>query len=79
MPEAGPRIPLERFSLVSKGDVYCVVDIVDGETATIVLTPLPEHPLDVGVDKARSLVAAWQQSGELSSGDHEVREERIAF
>jgi len=38
MPEAGPRIPLERFSLVSKGDVYCVVDIVDGDVASVVLT-----------------------------------------
>jgi hypothetical protein len=79
MPEAGPRVPLERFSLVSKGDVYCVVDIVEDEVASILLTALPDHPVEVGREEARKLVAAWRQSGELNPGDHDVREERIQF
>jgi hypothetical protein len=79
MPEAGLRIPVERYSLVSKGDVYCIVDVVDADTASVSLTPLPDHPLAVPVDTVRELVAAWRQSAELNPDTYEVREERIAL
>ena len=77
MPEVGPRIPLERYSLVLKGDVYCVVDVVDGESASIVLTPLPEQPLEIGIDLARTLVASWEQAAQTQGQEYEVRPERI--
>jgi hypothetical protein len=77
MPEVGPRIPLERFSLVLKGDVYCVVDIVDGESASLLLTPLPEQPREVGIELARALVAGWEQAGQTQGAGYEIRPENI--
>ena len=41
MPEIGPGPALERFTLVAQGDVYCIVDIVDHDSASILLTALP--------------------------------------
>jgi hypothetical protein len=77
MPEVGPRIPLERYSLLLKGDVYCVVDVVDGDSASIVLTPLPEQPLEVGLALARALVAGWEQAAQTQGPQYEVRSENI--
>jgi hypothetical protein len=58
------------------GDDYCVVDIVDQDAASIVLTALPDFPLDVDADKARQFVAAWRQRAELESKSYEVRQEQ---
>jgi hypothetical protein len=79
MPEIGPGPALERFTLVALGDAYCVVDIVDQNTASIVLTALPDFPLDVDADKARQFVAAWRQRAELESQPYEVRQEQIGL
>ena len=77
MPEVGLRIPLERFSLLLKGDVYCVVDIVGAESASLALTPLPEQPLEVSLDQARALVASWQQAAQTQAREYEVRPEQL--
>ncbi len=79
MPEIGPGPALERFSLVASGDVYCIVDIVDQSTASILLTALPDFPLDVDADQARHFVAAWRQRAELESQPYEVRQEQIGL
>ena len=34
MPEAGPGLGLERFTLLTRGDIYGVVDSVDHEAAS---------------------------------------------
>ena len=75
MPEIGPGLGLERFTLLTGGDVYCVVDIVDHEVASIVLTALPGFPLELEADKARRFVAAWRQRANLESQLYEVRQE----
>ena len=46
MPEVGLGAALERFELVARRDVCCTVDIVDAQTASIVLPGLPEFPLE---------------------------------
>ena len=79
MPEIGPGPALERFTLVASRDVYCVVDIVDQNTASILLTALPDFPLDVDADKARQFVAAWRQRAKLESQPYEVRQEQIGL
>jgi hypothetical protein len=79
MREVGPGIPLERFSLFTRGDVYCIVDIVDQDVASIVLTALPGSPLDVDAQKARQFVAAWRQHAELEPHSYEVRVEQRAL
>ena len=79
MPEVGPGLSLERFTLVRLGDVYCVVDIVDQDAASIALTALPDFPLDIETDKARRFVAAWRQRAELESQSYEVRQEQIGL
>jgi hypothetical protein len=79
MPEVSLPIPVERYSLLSKGDVYCVVDVVDADTASVSLTPLPDHPLAVPVGTVRELVAAWRQSAELNPDSYQVREERLSM
>ena len=79
MPEIGPGPALERFTLVASGDVYCIVDIVDQNTASILLTALPDFPLDVDAGKARQFVAAWRQRAELESQPYEVRQEQIGL
>ena len=38
MPEVGLGLGLERFTLLARGEVECVVDIVDNETASLTLT-----------------------------------------
>ncbi|MCA1646044.1 MAG: hypothetical protein LC797_11465 [Chloroflexi bacterium] len=78
MPEVGLGLALERFTLLARGEVFCVVDIVANETASIVLTALPDFPLDIEPDKARQFVAAWRQRAELESQSYEVRPEQRA-
>ena len=73
MPEVGPGVGLERFELVAQGDVYCIVDIVDQEAASIVLTALPEFPLELEAAQARRFVEAWRQRANLAAQPYEVR------
>jgi len=73
MPEVGPGVGLERFVLLAQGDVHCVVDVVDQEAATIVLTALPEFPLELEADKARRFVEAWRQRANVAAQPYEVR------
>ncbi len=73
MPEVGPGVGLERFELVAQGDVYCVVDIVDQEVASIVLTALPEFPLELEAGRARRFVEAWRQRANVAAQPYEVR------
>jgi hypothetical protein len=75
MREVSPGLALERFMLVTRGDVYCVVDVVDDENASVTLTALPGFPLEIQGEKARRLVAAWQQRANLESESYEVRQE----
>ena len=79
MREVGLGLALERFTLVSQGDIYCVVDIVGEETGSLVLTALPAFPLDLEAEKARKFVAAWRQRAELEAQAYEVREEQRAL
>jgi hypothetical protein len=76
MPEVGPGVGLERFELVAHGDAYCVIDIVDQHTASIVLTALPEFPLEVEADTARRFVEAWRQRASVAGQPYEVRLEQ---
>jgi hypothetical protein len=76
MPEVGLGLALERFTMVVQGEVSCVVDIVANETASIVLTALPDFPLDIDPDTARQFVAAWRHRAELESQSYEVRQEQ---
>lgn len=76
MREVGPRVALERFELVAEGAPYGVVEIVDGEVASIVLTAMPEFPLDIAADRARQFVAAWSQHANLEAQPYEVRQEQ---
>ncbi len=78
MPEVGLGLPLERFTLVARGDVYCVVDFVDQDAASIVLTPVPDASLDLEAAKARQLVSAWKMRAELEPQSYEVRVEQRA-
>jgi hypothetical protein len=79
MPEVSVGLGLERFTLVAQGEVYCTVDIVEQQTASIVLTALPDFPLEIQADIARQFVAAWQQRGELAGQSYEVRHEQRAI
>jgi hypothetical protein len=76
VPEVGLGFALERFTLLAQGDVYCVVDIVENETGSIVLTALPSFPLEIEADKARQFIAPWQQRAELEAQSYEVRQEQ---
>ena len=78
MPEVGLGLALERFTLLVRGDIYCVVDIVQNEAASIVLTALPDFPLELEADKARQFVAAWRQRAELEAQSYEVQPEQRA-
>lgn len=76
MPEVGPGVALERFELVVQGDVYCTIDIVDQEVASLVLTALPEFPLELEAERARQFVAAWRQRANVESPSYEVRQQQ---
>lgn len=45
MPEVGLGVGLERFALLARGEVECIVDIVDSDAASLRLTSLPDFPL----------------------------------
>jgi hypothetical protein len=79
MPEVGPGPGQERFSLVANEDVFCVVDIVDHQTASILLEALPDFPLEVDPDIARRFVAAWRQRANMESLAYEVRDDQIGL
>jgi hypothetical protein len=79
MREVGIGLPLERFELVTHGDVYCVVEIVDRDVASIALTALPGSPLELNADKAREFVAAWRQHAEIEPQAYAVREAQTAL
>ena len=70
---------MERFTLLTRGDVYCIVDIVDQDVASIVLTALATTPLDLDATKARQFVAAWRQKADVEPHTFEVREEERAL
>jgi hypothetical protein len=76
MPEVSVGLGLERFTLLAHGDVYAVVDIVEQQAASMVLSALPDLPIDMQPDKAREFVAAWQQRAELQARPYEVRQEQ---
>jgi len=76
MPEIGPGLALERFTLLVHGEVHCVVDIVDKDVGSLVLTALADSPLDIDAEKARKFVAAWRQRAELEPQSYEVRQEQ---
>jgi hypothetical protein len=76
MPEVGFGAALERFELVARGEEYCVIDIVDDQHASIVLTALPEFPLEIDSDRARQFVAAWRERSNIQAQPYEVRHEQ---
>jgi len=76
MPEVGLGLALERFTMIAQGQVFCVVDVVQNETASIALTALPDFPLEIEANKARQFVAAWRQRAELEGQSYEVRQEQ---
>jgi hypothetical protein len=76
MPEVSLGLALERFTLIAHGEEYCVVDIVEDDTASILLTALPDFPLELGAETARQFVAAWRTRQELGGQDYEVRAEQ---
>ena len=75
MPEVGLGAALERFELVARGDLCCTIDIVDSQTASIVLPSLPEFPLEIDALRARQFVAAWRERNNIQSQSYEVHEE----
>jgi len=79
MPEVSLGLALERFTLMSLGDDYCVVDIVEDDTASLVLTALPEFPLKLDAETARQFVAAWRKRAELEGQQYAIREEQRAI
>jgi hypothetical protein len=76
MPEVGLGAALERFELVAQGKVCCTIDIVDAQTASMVLPNLPEFPLELEVDRARQFVAAWRERNNIQSQPYEVHSEQ---
>jgi hypothetical protein len=76
MPEVSLGLALERFTLVANGEDYCVVDIVEHDTASILLTALPDFPLELSADTARQFVAAWRQREDVEGRNYTVREEQ---
>ena len=76
MPEVGLGAALERYTLVAHGDEYCVIDIVDEGHASIVLSALPEFPLDIDADRARQFVAAWRERSNVQAQPYEVQQEQ---
>lgn len=76
MPEVGVGAGLERYELVAHSQQYCVIDIVDDSRASIVLTALPEFPLDIDSDRARQFVAAWRERSNMQAQPYEVHQEQ---
>ena len=76
MPEVGLGAALERFELELRGEEYCVVDIVEAERASIVLSALPEFPLEINAERARQFVAAWRERNNMQGQPYEVHTEQ---
>jgi hypothetical protein len=76
MPEVGLGAALERFELVAQGEVYCRIDIVNQESATIVLSALPEFPLEIEPSRARQFVEAWRERARMQAQPYEVHAEQ---
>jgi len=76
MPEVGLGAALERFELVAQGEMYCVVDIVNEDKASIVLAALEEFPLEINAARARQLVEAWRERANMQHQSYEVRREQ---
>jgi hypothetical protein len=76
MPEVGLGAALERFELAAHGEDYCVIDIVDQQSASITLAALPDFPLRIGAGLARQFVAAWQQRAGIQGLAYETRLEQ---
>ena len=76
MPEVGLGAALERFELVAQGEMYCVVDIVNDDKASIVLTALEEFPLEINADRARQFVEAWRARANMQNQSYAVRREQ---
>lgn len=76
MPEVGLGAALERFELAVQGEEYCVIEIVDEQHASIVLTALPDFPLEVDSERARQFVAAWRERNNMQGQPYEVHQEQ---
>jgi hypothetical protein len=76
MPEVGLGAALERFELRVQEREYCVVDIVDDQRASIVLSALPDFPLEINTERARQFVAAWRVHNEMQGQPYEVQAEQ---
>jgi hypothetical protein len=76
MPEVPLGAALERFELVAHAEAFAVVDIVEDQRASIVLSALPEFPLEIEPDRARQFVEAWRERSNMQALPYEVREER---
>jgi hypothetical protein len=76
MPEVGLGAALERYTLVANGEEYCVIDIVEHGDASIVLSALPEFPLEIDADRARQFVAAWRERSNVQAQPYEVHQEQ---
>ena len=79
MPEVSVGLGLERFTLLVHGEDYGVVDIVENESASLLLTALPDFPLTLDPETARQFVAAWRKRSDLEGQPCEVREEQRAL
>ncbi len=76
MPEVGLGAALERFELDVRGEPRCDIDIVDYEHATLVLSALPDFPLEISAERARQFVAAWRERNNMQGQPYEVRTEQ---
>jgi hypothetical protein len=76
MPEVSLGLGLERFTLVARGETFGVVDVLEDDSATLVLSALPDFPITLGAEVARQLVAAWQQRQVLEGQQYGVQEEQ---
>lgn len=76
MPEVGFGAALERFELLAHDQQQCVIDIVDGSHASIVLSQLPEFPLDIDPERAKQFVAAWRERHNIQGRPYAVEQEQ---
>jgi len=76
MPEVGLGAALERFELDIQGEEYCVIDIVDEQNASIVLSKLPEFPLEIRPERARQFVAAWRERNNIQGQPYGVHDQQ---
>jgi len=78
MREVGLGAALERFELDFLGEQHCVIDIVNDQEASIILSALPEFPLEIEAARARQFVAAWRERNNIQGQPYEVVEEKRA-